>query len=25
VEILLKKAGGEIVAESFEPEAEEES
>jgi exodeoxyribonuclease VII small subunit len=24
VEILLKKAGGEIVAESFEPEGEEE-
>ena len=24
VEILLKKAGGEIVAEAFEPEGEEE-
>jgi exonuclease VII small subunit len=24
VEILLKKAGGEIVAEPFEPEGEEE-
>src|SRR3984885_8002343 len=25
VEILLKEAGGEMVAETFEPEAEEES
>lgn len=25
VEILLKKAGGEMVAEPFEPEAEEDS
>ena len=24
VEILLKKAGGEMVAETFEPESEEE-
>ena len=25
VEILLKKAGGEMAAEAFDPEAEEES
>ena len=25
VEILLKKAGGEMVAETFEPESEEEA